>query len=180
MLNLRNVAKKLSLKSSKVINPVSLLHSNKISDSKLNNIPADVFEPYVSEKVKNGTNEFLILPLFFGRSAAIYEYLPQRMEDIQQECGQFDLKIAPPLVDLDDANNDADGNPQTSNVYGSQGLDTDSISSFTAFADLTSSDVQGWVEAALGADEVTALKANLDAQIAEKITPTSVTKTIGS
>ena len=106
VLNLRNVAKKLSLKSSKVINPVSLLHSNKISDSKLNNIPADVFEPYVSEKVKNGTNEFLILPLFFGRSAAIYEYLPQRMEDIQQECGQFDLKIAPPLVDLDDANND--------------------------------------------------------------------------
>ncbi len=106
VLNLRNVAKKLSLKSSKVINPVSLLHSNKISDSKLNNIPADVFEPYVSEKVKNGTNEFLILPLFFGRSAAIYEYLPQRMEGIQQECGQFDLKIAPPLVDLDDANND--------------------------------------------------------------------------
>ena len=94
------------MKSSKLINPVSLLHSNKISDSKLNNIPADVFEPYVSEKVKNGTNEFLILPLFFGRSAAIYEYLPQRMEDIQQECGQFDLKIAPPLVDLDDANND--------------------------------------------------------------------------
>ena len=84
------------------------------------------------------------------------------------------------LTATDDANNDADGNPQTSIVYGSQGLDTDSISSFTAFADLTSSDVQGWVEAALGADEVTALKASLDAHIAEKITPTSVTKTIGS
>ena len=84
------------------------------------------------------------------------------------------------LTATDDANNDADGNPQTSTVYGSQELDTDSISSFTAFADLTSSDVQGWVEAALGADEVTALKAGLDAQIAEKITPTSVTKTIGS
>jgi len=84
------------------------------------------------------------------------------------------------LTATDDANNDADGNPQTAEVYGSQGLDTDSISSFTAFADLTSSDVQGWVEAALGADEVTALKEGLDAQIAEKITPTSVTKTIGS
>ena len=83
------------------------------------------------------------------------------------------------LTATDDANNDADGNPQTSNVYGSQGLDTDSISSFTAFADLTSSDVQGWVEAAMGADKVTALKAGLDAQIAEKITPTSVQKTIG-
>ena len=83
------------------------------------------------------------------------------------------------LTATDDANNDADGNPQTAGVYGSQGLDTDSISSFTAFADLTSSDVQGWVEAALTADKVTELKSGLDAQIAEKITPTSVTKQIG-
>ena len=84
------------------------------------------------------------------------------------------------LTATDDTNKDSDGNNWTATSYGSQGLDTDDISSFTAFADLTSSDVQGWVEAALGADEVTALKANLDAQIAEKITPTSVTKTIGS
>jgi len=83
------------------------------------------------------------------------------------------------LTATDDANNDADGNPQTASVYGNQGLDTSDLSSFTAFADLTASDVQGWVEAALGADKVTELKASLDAQIAEKITPTSVTKTIG-
>jgi len=83
------------------------------------------------------------------------------------------------LTATDDANNDADGNPQTATVYGSQGLDTDSISSFTAFADLTSSDVQGWVEAALTADTVAEMKSGLDAQIAEKITPTSVQKTIG-
>ena len=83
------------------------------------------------------------------------------------------------LTATDDANNDADGNPQTASVYGSQAVDTSDLSSFTAFADLTASDVQGWVEAALGADKVTELKASLDAQIAEKITPTSVTKTIG-
>ena len=67
----------------------------------------------------------------------------------------------------------------TSDVYGSQAVDTSDLSSFTAFADLTASDVQGWVEAALGADEVTAMKAGLDANISAKITPTSVTKTIG-
>ena len=83
------------------------------------------------------------------------------------------------LIATDDANNDADGNPQTASVYGSQSLDVSDLSSFTAFADLTASDVQGWVEAALGADEVTKMKASLDAQIAEKVTPTSVTKTIG-
>ena len=79
----------------------------------------------------------------------------------------------------DDANQDADGNNWTATVYGSQAVDTSDLSDFTAFADLTSSDVQGWVETAMGADEVTSLKSGLDAQIAEKITPTSVTKTIG-
>ena len=83
------------------------------------------------------------------------------------------------LTATDDANNDADGNAQKADVYGSQGLDTDSISSFTAFGSLNATKVQGWVEAALTADTVTAMKAGLDAQIAEKITPTSVQKTIG-
>jgi hypothetical protein len=83
------------------------------------------------------------------------------------------------LTATDDANNDADGNNWTAEVYGTQVVDTSDLSSFKAFADLTASDVQGWVEAALGSDEVTEMKADLDAQIAEQIEPTSVTKTIG-
>ena len=87
------------------------------------------------------------------------------------------------LIATDDSNTvkDMDDNdvPATSESYGSQSLDTSDLSSFTAFADLTASDVQGWVEAALGDDEVTAMKSGLDAIIAEKVTPTSVTKTIG-
>jgi len=83
------------------------------------------------------------------------------------------------LTATDDTNKDSEGNNWTADVYGSQAVDTSDLSSFTAFADLTSSDVQGWVEAALGADEVTEMKAGLDANIAAKITPTSVTKTIG-
>ena len=83
------------------------------------------------------------------------------------------------LTAEDDANQDADGNNWTATVYGTQSVDTSDLSSFTAFADLTSSDVQGWVEAAMGADEVQSLKDVLDAQIALLITPTSVTKTIG-
>jgi hypothetical protein len=82
------------------------------------------------------------------------------------------------LTATDDTNNDADDNPQTATVYGSQGLDTSDLSSFTEFADLTASDVQGWVEAAMGEDEVQSKKDGLDAQIAEKVTPTSVQKLI--
>ena len=83
------------------------------------------------------------------------------------------------LTAEDDANQDADGNNHKATVYGTQSVDTSDLSSFTAFADLSASTVQGWVETALGADKVTSLKSDLDAQIAEKVTPTSVTKTIG-
>ena len=83
------------------------------------------------------------------------------------------------LTATDDTNKDSDGNNWTADVYGSQALDTDSISSFVAFGSLDAAKVQSWVEAALTSDTVTAMKASLDAQIAEKITPTSVTKQIG-
>jgi len=83
------------------------------------------------------------------------------------------------LTATDDTNKDSDGNNWTAEVYGSQAVDTSDLSSFKAFADLAASDVQGWVEAALTADTVTAKKASLDAEIAEKVTPTSVKKTIG-
>jgi len=83
------------------------------------------------------------------------------------------------LTATDDTNKDSEGNNWTATTYGSQTLDTSDLSSFTEWSSLKASDVQGWVETALTADTVTAMKASLDAQIAESITPTSVTKTIG-
>ena len=84
------------------------------------------------------------------------------------------------LTATDDTNKDSDGKFWSLYSYGSQVLDTSDLSSFKAFADVTVSDVQGWVETAIGADEVTEIKAGLDAQIAKMITPASVQKTIGS
>ena len=83
------------------------------------------------------------------------------------------------LTGTDDANNNADGNPQAATVYGTIGLDTEDLSDFIAFADLTVSDVQGWVEAAMGEDRVTEIKAGLDTTIAELVTPTVQTKQVG-
>ena len=83
------------------------------------------------------------------------------------------------LTATDDTNNDAEGNSLTATVYGSQSLDTSDLSSFTEFADLTVSDVQGWVEAALTADTVNDMKDSLDSTIEELVTPTSVQKVIG-
>ena len=72
-----------------------------------------------------------------------------------------------------------DANDESATVYGTQSLDTSDLSDFTAFADLTVSDVQGWVEAAMGEEEVQSNKDGLDGTIAELVTPTVQTKQVG-
>ena len=80
-----------------------------------------------------------------------------------------------------DSELDAEGYPlYTASVYGTQRLNTSDLSNFTDFDNVTSSQVQGWVETAMGAEEVQSLKDGLDAQIDELKNPTSVTKTLVS
>jgi len=69
---------------------------------------------------------------------------------------------------------DSDGNPYTASAIGTQTISEADSSSFTAFDDLTQSTVESWLEAS---DlEIADIKAGLDSQITEKITPSSVTK----
>ena len=73
---------------------------------------------------------------------------------------------------------DTESSPYTASVYGTQVLDTSDLSGFIDFESVTSSQVQGWVESAMGAEEVQSLKDGLDANIAGQITPTSISKTL--
>ena len=86
------------------------------------------------------------------------------------------------LTGTDDTNTVKDmlGNdtPTIASVYDTQSLDTSDLSDFIAFADLTISDVQGWVEAAMGEEAVTNMKAGLDAQIEELVNPVVQTKQV--
>ena len=74
---------------------------------------------------------------------------------------------------------DAEGNNYSASVYGTHSVNADDISDFIPFADLTNEIVTGWVTTGMGDDEVANLKSGLDAKIADEITPTSITKTIG-
>jgi len=58
---------------------------------------------------------------------------------------------------------------------GTVGLDAPDSENFTAYADITEEDAQGWVEAKIGADRLAEIEASLDAQIAEQETPTKGT-----
>ena len=58
--------------------------------------------------------------------------------------------------------------------YGTVGLEAPS-GTFVEWADITEDMAVGWAKAALGDDEVAAVEAAIDAQIAELATPTSGT-----
>jgi hypothetical protein len=63
----------------------------------------------------------------------------------------------------------------TSRVFGSVGLDTSDLSSFTAYADITEANAIAWAKEALGEDQVTAYEKSVADQITESKTPTTKT-----
>ena len=73
-----------------------------------------------------------------------------------------------------------DDNENIGSTYGTIALDTSDLANFTDFDSITEEQVNGWVEAAMGSEEVQAKKDAIDAQIAEKVNPSVVTKTIGA
>ncbi len=82
------------------------------------------------------------------------------------------------LTATDDAHQDKDGVDISSTVISVQNIDTSDLSSFINWSDLTASDVQGWVETAMGSTEVARLKSSLDGMITQQISPSNVTKTL--
>ena len=60
----------------------------------------------------------------------------------------------------------------SASTYGTVGLDSPDADNFTAYADVTKANAISWCKAKLASDELTAIEASLDAQIAEKETPT--------
>jgi hypothetical protein len=67
------------------------------------------------------------------------------------------------------------GTTYTGYVYGSVGVTLDEGATFTPYADLTEAQVVGWVQNALGAEQVTAYEGNVAQQIADQINPPVVT-----
>jgi hypothetical protein len=60
-------------------------------------------------------------------------------------------------------------------VYGSVGVTLDEGATFTPYADLTQAQVIGWVQDALGEEQVASYEANVAQQIENQINPPVVT-----
>ena len=63
----------------------------------------------------------------------------------------------------------------TAGVYGSVGVSLDEGGTFTPYADLTEAQVIGWVQDALGEEQVASYEANVAAQIDALVNPPVVT-----
>jgi hypothetical protein len=73
--------------------------------------------------------------------------------------------------------NGTDGT-NTATVYGSVGLTYEPGQPYTPYADLTRAQVIGWVQAALGSEQVQALTDNVAAQLAAIANPPVVTPSL--
>jgi hypothetical protein len=63
-------------------------------------------------------------------------------------------------------------------VIGTQTLSTEAIVDFVPFEDLTHEQIVTWTQEAIGPEQVTQMEDNVNNQIDNLITPSSVTKTI--
>ena len=101
-LALRDLAEKLSVSLGHKISPVSLLHANKVVAEKLHGEPADIIESFLRREAGQGEMQFQVLPLFFGPSRAITEYLPAVVEKLRKEFPSLRVSLAPTLYQTDD------------------------------------------------------------------------------
>jgi sirohydrochlorin ferrochelatase len=99
-LSLRRLASDLSECIGRVVHPVSLLHASKISPEDLGGRPADTFEPFLRRQLATGVRDFVVLPLFFGRSRALTEFIPETVAVLVEELGPFEVRVGDTLYPL--------------------------------------------------------------------------------
>ena len=95
---LRRIAKALGRKLGRRVDPVSLLHSNKIPSNKLGGRKAEILKQAVEHRAHEGAREFVIVPLFFGRSRALTEFIPDLITEWRAHSAETKVRVAAPLA----------------------------------------------------------------------------------
>ncbi len=99
-LNLRRLAEALAGRIGEPVQPVSLLHADQVPSDLLDGRPADTFAPALRRLLSLGKRDLVLLPLFFGPSRALTQFVPDTAASLAAELGDFRLRIAPPLCPL--------------------------------------------------------------------------------
>lgn len=98
-LGLRAIARGLQTALGTEARAVSLLHSSAIDSRELGGTPAHLLEPALAAALRDGAEDVVLLPLFFGPSAALTEYVPGRLRRLRQKFPSARLRLGRWLVD---------------------------------------------------------------------------------
>lgn len=101
-MSLRKLAQQLAVDIAAEVRPVSLLHSSGVPAEDLGGRRAELLEPALLEFARRGGRRAVVLPLFFGPSAALTEYVPQRVAAIQRQQPDLHVHTASWLARPDD------------------------------------------------------------------------------
>lgn len=101
-LNLRRIAKALSGKTGLPIRPVGLMHSHKVDAQKLDGVAAETMESLLQSEECREWKHVVMIPLFFGPSLAITDWLPRKLKQWQAEDSTRSFRILPCLHSLGD------------------------------------------------------------------------------
>lgn len=100
-LSLRRVSAALAARTGRRVVPVSLLHSDKVPADQLGGEPAVLLEAALrAQFAAEPAGAVTLLPLFFGPSAALTEYIPDRLRVLRAAHPQSCVRLAPWLVDV--------------------------------------------------------------------------------
>ena len=98
-LSLRRLGAALSAHLGQPVQTVSLLHSTKVEAAALGGVPARLLEPALVEFFSaNPAGEAVLMPLFFGPSAALTEYVPARVAAVRERFPEARVRLAPWMV----------------------------------------------------------------------------------
>jgi sirohydrochlorin ferrochelatase len=101
-LRLREIARAVAQKISRAIEPVSMLHSSAVPVEQIGGVAAEILEPALQRRLEQGRNDFIILPLFFGPSRALTDYLPERVAHLRKKFPALRVRAAPTLFEPTD------------------------------------------------------------------------------
>ncbi len=96
-LALRKLAARLCARLGQKVEPVSLLHSSAIDPKLIGGSPAKLLLPVMERRLAANRPEFTILPLFFGPSQALTEYIPEQVARLHGKHPKLRATVAAPL-----------------------------------------------------------------------------------
>ena len=105
-LSLRTIAARLGEVLGRKVVPVSLLHSNAVPADLLGGQPAELLADALAARLQAGESDFLVVPLFFGPSGALTDFLPAQVAALKAKFPELCVRVAPWLVEVGAANDE--------------------------------------------------------------------------